>query len=1449
MLGKVDGSKSRAARKLLIFTAATMALGGLSGCGGGGSKSGAGAVKVTVTGPGGGSAAVVSLNARAQFAATVTGVKGVPIATNNGAVRSSNTVTITTTQAHNLSAGNRVSITGVTDATFNGTFTVDTVPSTTTFTYTQTAADATSGKGTASNVSVNWFVNEKAGGDASIGLIDSTGLYTAPSTLPPPVTATIAASNGAVRKTNKVTITTTAKHELLQGQIVTISGVTDTSFNGTFAIASVPSDTTFTYNQTGSDATSGSGTVASFSAKVKAKSVADSTAEGTAVVVFNSGIVVSVLPTLATVGTGESFTFTVSVTGDSQNLGVDWSVKETNAGTIDANGKYTAPATLPNPATIAATNGAVRKTNVVTVTTTAAHGFTTGHTVVISGVTDTSFNGTFTIASVPSSTTFTYNQVGADASSGGGTATSPLTATILAVSKADLSKSATATVTVVTAVPPTFSGISPSTAPQGGLFQDVYLIAGNLRSTSVVNFNGVPVQSSQLKIISSTLARVRLTDAQLAVANTSPGFPFDVVGATPPPCAPACTSLKVVPVRPALLQSIPDSAQQNAVATSITMDGGYFGPPASPVASAAFNGSTRAVSLTSARRLTMTLNPGDQATPGLYQVSVQNPAAPQPAAVSNFAVQPDPASNGPSFSGTIPTGAGSSPSAIAVDSALGVAIVALRGTNSVQLIDMKPATPALLGSPISLAPATAPTGVAVDSIRHIAAVVNNGSKSVSIIDLSSGSVLGTIDLSTVTTASPFSVGIDPYSGLGLVAYQSTNSASIINLDAAATPTCVIGTAPYCVIGTVTANTGANPQVAFEPRLRWAFVTPGGAGLLSIVDLGQQTTKDIDTIQRAGNAVTVKTTANHGIDPANPGSVLISGVPVSSFNGTFTVTGVPDATTFTYAQSGPDENSSGGKVNYARPLATFSLGINVRGISINPETNRALLVDPTVGSAQAFVLSTLDQTNTAFSLNTSTSEFGATATGFQPFTNVGVIVNPSRNEISLVDPVKPQRLAVISTNGTGSGAVVVDPPSNLALVANSTSDDVSIISLGSIKPLHVSEVLIPSARRLIPGVTLTSTTDLPVTIIGAGLSGALVRLDGTTVGGGTASNGGRQLDVTIPASFLAAPRRFALDVVNGGINSNAVGLTVAQTVDVTGTGCATPQPGAVAIDAEREKAIVANTGCDNVSLIDLNTGLPTQIIAVGSKPSGVAVDSRLGLAVVANTGDSSTPGNTVSIVDLVANNVKAAPTVGSQPLGVAIDPDSGKAVVTNLVSNTISVIDLNATTPTAATGAVNQRPIAVAVDPERRIAVVANAQSGVIDIMDISGAVPTRKASLTTSSLPTGVAFDAATGLFYVASSLGNTVFVVNPDTPSIALTVRVGVNPTSLAYNFQTGTLVTTNTASNTISVVDSQTFTTRATLGIGASPQFAVAIHPRSNLAVIADQANNRVLILPLPR
>lgn len=71
--------------------------------------------------------------------------------------------------------------------------------------------------------------------------------------------------------------------------------------------------------------------------------------------------------------------------------------------------------------------GAVRSSNVVTITTTGAHGFTADMTVVIAGVTDTSFNGTFQIVSAPTTSTFTFAQVAGDATSGNGTATVPAT--------------------------------------------------------------------------------------------------------------------------------------------------------------------------------------------------------------------------------------------------------------------------------------------------------------------------------------------------------------------------------------------------------------------------------------------------------------------------------------------------------------------------------------------------------------------------------------------------------------------------------------------------------------------------------------------------------------------------------------------------------------------------------------------------------------------------------------------------------------------------------------------------------------------------------------------------------------------------------------------------------------------------------------------------------------
>jgi hypothetical protein len=55
---------------------------------------------------------------------------------------------------------------------------------------TQTFAAAVTGS---SNMSVNWSVNGTAGGNATVGMISASGVYTAPMTVPSPATVTITA--------------------------------------------------------------------------------------------------------------------------------------------------------------------------------------------------------------------------------------------------------------------------------------------------------------------------------------------------------------------------------------------------------------------------------------------------------------------------------------------------------------------------------------------------------------------------------------------------------------------------------------------------------------------------------------------------------------------------------------------------------------------------------------------------------------------------------------------------------------------------------------------------------------------------------------------------------------------------------------------------------------------------------------------------------------------------------------------------------------------------------------------------------------------------------------------------------------------------------------------------------------------------------------------------------
>ena len=1246
--------------------------------------------------------------------------------------------------------------------------------------------------------------------------------------------------------------------------------------------------------------------------------------------------------------------------------------------------------------------------------------------------------------------------------------------TVYAFSNVDNARIAQAAVTVVKAGDITFSGFSPTVAPQGGLQQDIFLAATN--ATSQIGVTMDPTDSkctqvpsniqhfitfdpAQIKVVfapgttsASIGARVRLNSAQHPDQLKIPGFyqvqvtssNTSINVTTNPPNATFC--LQIQPVRPTIVGSSPDNFQESTLGQTtgvpFVIDGGFFGPVDSPTVAANFdeqpllaNSSSSPSPVPSPRRINSFL-PAAAASgnfAGLFPVSVTyttSPApftAPNPAsAFSNMAVIPDYGGSNPPFdvvsksaltlkpvpppappnppkiylgpaTPLISFGANSAPSSVAMDPADGLAIVTLAGVNSnnVQFIGLTGSAPAVTNQFSS--GGNVATGVAVDDQltlltppqSNVAAVVNYASKSLSILAVPAGATVATVDLSCVIPQSdptcqatvepfPYSVGIDPFSHRAVVAFASTNIGLIVNLNndpnvtaklkCLPSATNIIWTLPYCPIDYVTLNTGANPQVAFEPGARLVYVTPGGAGLLSAVDLANPSAGSvaIASATRVSNVVTITTSASHNLNPGNPGTVLISGLPAGStnktdFNGSFSVGQVLDATHFQYFQADKDDTSTcttGCVASSGTPFLTYSISPSIVGIAINPITRSAVLADPNATSIQISFIDPKTQSVTAMSLfseetgpaSTGVPELGAAEVAFQPFTNTAVSFNPKTNEVSLLDPSLSQRPAIVTTgqNGlacfTGAGvlvsctstnpvptltifgAIAVDPISNLVLTLNSGSGTLTGFKLGTIKPVHIERVLTPAIDGATVGtpasfspaakITLGATPQPvgPVRILGSGFSATpvQVRLDGidvSTFGATVTPNGSQELDVTFPAFIpgtnppapvFPAPRHYALDVVTSaptGLNhSNGVDFTVIEEIPLDPCNVSTTSPngtpaapGGVAIDEVNSLAVVTNTGsgCNQVSVFSLNPAnifnQTVKTIATGGAPTGVAVLPRLaytgqaastaGVAVVTNNSS-----NTVSVLDLVnavpvkdASGAALSVNVGTAPSGVAIDQETNLAVIANTGSNTVSTIDLTPLTATpigalAPTSvAVDQNPIAVAIDPDRGtngrgLAVVTclvlngtSSPLGALDAVDIGLSTPVKSTSAPTSflsSTPTGVVFDPSVtpALFYAVSTQGNVITAFNPDSGTTQ-TIKVGINPNAIAYNFQTGTILTVNSLSNTISIVDSQTFTTKATLGIGAASKFAAAIQTLTNLVVIADQANNRVILFPLPK
>jgi DNA-binding beta-propeller fold protein YncE len=522
-------------------------------------------------------------------------------------------------------------------------------------------------------------------------------------------------------------------------------------------------------------------------------------------------------------------------------------------------------------------------------------------------------------------------------------------------------------------------------------------------------------------------------------------------------------------------------------------------------------------------------------------------------------------------------------------------------------------------------------------------------------------------------------------------------------------------------------------------------------------------------------------------------------------------------------------------------------------------------------------SLIDQSVSSLTLSTNGSPeaLGPVGATFNPLTNTAVTVNSFFNTLSVIDPVKPARLNDANLYATRPGpiAVAVDPGSNIAVIANQTDNSVTVVSLGPIQPFSITET---SPKIFVANSTLTQAPQpaaQTLTVLGKGLTcsnsatNLTVRLDGTPVQTFCVGTGDRRLTAIVPPSLLSTARRFAVDVADStGDVTNAEDFLVEQSVDVSSPSCSSaPQPSGVAIDAKQNIAAVSLFGCNTLALINLATGTG-QTVSVGTNPVGVAVIPRLHLAVVANNGSGN-----ASVVDELGASVLSSPATDSGSFGASADEDTAEVAIANQVANTVTVV--NAVTFATNTVSVGSGPVATGFNYANHQIGVANAGS---NSASFGNAASSSLSTTFSINLPTSVAYDPVAsdcnqtnstaannlvGCFLVNSSLSNNVEIIDPLTSALSA-FSVGINPTAIAYNFRTSTLVSTNTLSHSVTVADFLAQKVRAVLplppalGIANSNrsltgllQFALDLHPFTNLAVIADTVNGRVLFIPVPR
>jgi YVTN family beta-propeller protein len=284
--------------------------------------------------------------------------------------------------------------------------------------------------------------------------------------------------------------------------------------------------------------------------------------------------------------------------------------------------------------------------------------------------------------------------------------------------------------------------------------------------------------------------------------------------------------------------------------------------------------------------------------------------------------------------------------------------------------------------------------------------------------------------------------------------------------------------------------------------------------------------------------------------------------------------------------------------------------------------------------------------------------------------------------------------------------------------------------------------------------------------------------------------------------------------------------------------------AIAVNPSTNRIYVANSGSDNLLVINGTTNAVVATVSVSGNPVAVAVNSNTNRIYVAMANAS----NVVSVIDGDSNTLVTTLNVGNGPVAVAVNPNTNRIYIANRTGRNISVID-GATNSIVATVNVDY-PDSVCVNPITNLIYVIGTDGTTLqnNVSVIDGATNSVVAVVGSGyGYNYDIDVNPITNLIYATHhiylSTETDVWVIDGATNSTLTTIDTGY-ATDLAANPSTNRIYVAKPLSNAVLVIDGASNTLVATLNVGDGP-VGVAVNPKTNRIYVANYNDDTISVI----